>query len=583
MWLSLSLPQGLSKRQVCCLILVFLAGCGGGGNSTPVVVQPPVLPPAVNVTPHTALLPIGTNQQFFAAVTHSSDKTVTWTASAGTVDPSGFYVAPASAPEGGVASVTAVLASDPKVSSSATITISTEPVSLTVSPTAKTVKAGFRTSFVPTVTGTSNLGVAWSLADPGDGTYPGTLAGGIYTAPAPIFSPHTYSIAATSTADPTKSASVQVTVVSLENQEIQAFPIELGASGVNATTLDCCSGTLGSLLADQKGKQYILSNSHVTGRMGSAAAGEAIVQPGFIDAACDHDIPKTVAKFTAAGGLSSNVDAAISEAVAGAVDPKGGIIGLGGAKSDGSYIAAPPATTLATPVVGMQVAKSGRTTGLSCGVVEALNGTVQVSVPAECGIPAASSIVYRGQIILDGLVRAGDSGSLIVEAATARPLGLVAGLSNDGLYTSANPASDVIKAMNSAIGGKLNFVGGAEHSVSCSAAAGTPRLQAGHPPSGSGTGILLSRHEVERAMTLQSKYEDDLLRMPGVLGVAIGRDEQRDGKAALLVFVDRAREAPSLPATLDGLSVRRIFTEKFGPAVLHDKGNLCHRSALGER
>jgi len=55
------------------------------------------------------------------------------------------------------------------------------------------------------------------------------------------------------TRTPTKTASATVTVTSLENQEQQAFPVKLGTSGVNGSAGDCCSGTLGSLIADQNG------------------------------------------------------------------------------------------------------------------------------------------------------------------------------------------------------------------------------------------------------------------------------------------------------------------------------------------
>lgn len=563
MWSCLPLSKLIKPRHLVCLIVTAFAGCGGSSHP-PVIITPPAVRPAVLVSPLTATVPISTNELFSAFVTHSSSNVVKWSVSAGTVDDTGFYVAPDSVPSGGTATISATLASDPSVKGSAVVTITTKPVTLTVSPTTATVKAGFATYFAPTVTGTSNLEVLWSLNDPGDGGYPGSISGGVYWAPSPVLLPRTYSITATSAADPSKTASAQVSVIPLENQAAQTFPIELGASGLNSKSIDCCSGTLGSLLADQKGKQYILSNSHVAARMGSAMPGEAIIHPGFVDTECDFTVPKEVAKFTAAGGISSNVDAAISEVVAGAVDPKGGIIGLGGVKADGTYLVAPPATTIATATIGMRAAKSGRTTGLTCGTVEAVNASIQVDVPAECGIPAATSIFYQGQIVLDGLTRPGDSGSLIVEAATARPLALVTSGSSDGRFTGANPVGDVIQALNQAANLKLSFVGGGEHNVSCTAATGA--LPALHQPSTSPE-FLLPEQEVERAMALQFKYENEILQNPGVLGVAVGREEANPGKVALVVFVEREGKPPLLPKTLGGLSVRMIPTGHFGPGV----------------
>src|SRR5690242_12595858 len=46
----------------------------------------------------------------------------------------------------------------------------------------------------------------------------------------------------------------------------RTLPIPLGVSGSNVDSISqssCCSGTLGSLVQDTGGNQYILSNSHV--------------------------------------------------------------------------------------------------------------------------------------------------------------------------------------------------------------------------------------------------------------------------------------------------------------------------------
>jgi hypothetical protein len=374
-----------------------------------------------------------------------------------------------------------------------------------------------------------------------------------------------YSITATASADPSKTASALVTAIPLENQEQQGFPIELGTSGINANTTDCCSGTLGSLLVDQTGKQYVLSNNHVMGRVGHAALGEAIVQPGYVDTLCDFTTPQTVATFTAAPSINSNVDAAIAEVVPARVDSSGAIIGLGGVNPDGSYIPAPPANTIATATIGMQVAKSGRTTGLSCGVVEAVNATVIVDFSAECGNPSAESVLFRGQTILNDIVKPGDSGSLIVEAATAQPLALVAAGSSDGEYASANPATDVVKELNAATGSTFSFVGASQHSVACSISANSKAQARANrfshvstPNAGSP-----SHEEVLRAVLTQSKYEHEIMQHQSVVGVAVGSSRDDPKHAALLVFVERGSRPPSLPAALEGLAVQLVSTGRF--------------------
>lgn len=268
--------RGIFYTLLGCTTLLFTGGCGGDGTNS-ALVQPQVV---VTLSPSNATVPIGTLQPFTGSVTGTMSAAVTWTASAGTIDATGNYTAPSSVPNGVTATVTAISMSNHSAISSAAVTITTKAVALSVSTQNITVKAAFSQFYTATVGGTTNTSVNWSVNDlPGDTTFPGAIVNGHYTAPALVVTTDTYSVTATSTADPTKTASASVTVTPLENQEQQAFPIKLGASGVNANA-DCCSGTLGSLLADENGRQYIPSNSHILGRVGHASVGEAIVQPG---------------------------------------------------------------------------------------------------------------------------------------------------------------------------------------------------------------------------------------------------------------------------------------------------------------
>ncbi len=570
--------------QSCLLVgILILTACGGGSSPATTTVAPPPKP-AITVIPVTATVPIGTNEQFYVAVTAAANTGVTWTASAGTINPSGNYVAPASIPTGGTATVTATLTATPTLTASAIVTITTQPVGITISPSTATVKAGFSTTYSAKVSGTSNPFVNWSVADiPPDFTYPGSMNGGQYTAPTPILAPHTYTVIATSAADPTKSASATINAIPLENQEVQTFPIKLGTSGVNGTSPDCCSGTLGSLLVNDKGKQYILSNNHVIGRVGHAVAGEPIVQPGFIEALCDFTLPKKVASFAVAPPLAANVDAAIAEVVPGAVDPAGSIIGLGGIAPDGTYLPAPPSAKLASPAIGMAIAKSGRTTGLSCGVIYALNGSIQLDLPAECGNTSDTKVVFNGQVILSSIVRPGDSGSLIVDAATSRPLAIVDGLSSDLTFASANPASDVLTALNAATGAKLTFVGGPDHAVTCTRPTAATQFTAQdlpaltEPPSLANsahvaTPASISHQELQRAVDIQSRHEQELFAHAGVIGVAVGRNGDTSTEPAFILFLDREASASSLPLDIEGVPVQVARSGRFRPATIRNPG-----------
>jgi hypothetical protein len=78
------------------------------------------------------------------------------------------------------------------------------------------VLLGNSQQFAATVTNTTNTAVNWSVNSiPGGSTPTGAItSGGIYTAPADLPSPATVSVTATSQADPTKSATAQITIVS---------------------------------------------------------------------------------------------------------------------------------------------------------------------------------------------------------------------------------------------------------------------------------------------------------------------------------------------------------------------------------
>jgi alkylated DNA nucleotide flippase Atl1 len=546
--------------------LLFAAGCGGGGSNT--VEQPQV---QVTIYPAKATVPVGTVQPFTDTVSGTTNTSVNWTTSAGTIDQSGNYTAPASRPSGGTATVTATSASAPSASATVIVTITTTPVTLSISPTNETLKAGFSQLYTATVGGTTNTAVTWSVNGlPGDPSYPGSVLNGTYNAPAPVVTTDTYFVTATSNADPTKSVSASATVTPLENQEQQTFPIKLGASGVNANSQDCCSGTLGSLLQDKNGKQYILSNNHVLGRVGHASAGEAIVQPGYVDAFCNFALPDTVAHFTVAPPIqTSNVDAAIAQVVPGAVDTHGEIIGLGGIASDGSYIPAAPANTMVDAFVGMEVAKSGRTTGLSCGSILAIDGLIVIDLSAECGNPKGISVRFDHQVIAGDIATYGDSGSLIVEAKTARPVALLGGVSNDGTFVTANPVSDVLSELGTTAKNGFTFVGGQQHSVQCPTASyqktesSNQRVSSPHAQSIAS----LPRHEISRAIVVEHKYAQTLMQDPAVLGLAVGASATEQARASIWVFVEKGKIPPRLPSTLEDFTVRVVPSGRFTAGI----------------
>src|SRR3954464_586903 len=88
-------------------VLTTATGCGGGGGSSPSQnVLPSTAPVSVVVNPATANVRVGDTQQFTAAVTGTSNTTVTWSvngvaggaAATGTISATGLYTPPATVP-----------------------------------------------------------------------------------------------------------------------------------------------------------------------------------------------------------------------------------------------------------------------------------------------------------------------------------------------------------------------------------------------------------------------------------------------------------------------------------------------------
>jgi hypothetical protein len=111
--------------------LVFLVGCGGTTGQS--INQPPA---GVTVSPASATVQTGGVQQFTATVSPSgTNQAVTWSlsgtgctgASCGTIDATGKYAAPATAPTPATVTLTAISVTDATKSASATITVIAPP------------------------------------------------------------------------------------------------------------------------------------------------------------------------------------------------------------------------------------------------------------------------------------------------------------------------------------------------------------------------------------------------------------------------------------------------------------------------
>lgn len=323
-----------------------------------------------------------------------------------------------------------------------------------------------------------------------------------------------------------------------QHQAAQSLPIRLGTSGGNVKDTSkafCCSGTLGALVA-RGGIRYVLSNNHVLGRGGAAAPGEDVSQPGLIDSGCRART--IVADFSDAAPLGpSNVDAALAEVRPGAVDPAGEILDVG-----------VPASTTDIPAVGMLVAKSGRTTGLTCASITSVLTDVSVQYQRGCNSGKKFTVTYLDQVVVGSgsFSAGGDSGSLIVAADSARPVALL--FAGSSTTTIGNPIQDVIAALG------VSVVGGATHAVACPGSAVAT--------SGS-TALAPAGDALARAAGVKSAHAQRLLSRPGVQGVGVGAAADDPSELALVVYVVQGMGHDPLPEVLDGMPVRVERSERF--------------------
>ena len=600
-----------------------LAGCGGGPvqATSPYSISPGSAVLDTNCTGCNAVNSHGSAVHQFSAmlggVGGASD--VTWsvgggdpTAGPGTISASGQYAPPSylTADHAEVL-VTAELKSDPTVSATSVVRLTPgflqplTPENAAVGPGGSLTLTGY----LAEAGGTGSIRFRLSNTPSGDAGGAGTLSAPncqrtqhafttcsvAYTAPAVVTSTSvTYVVASVSGTTTKTEAAILLNSPGIasdpaNHQSALTGPVLLGSSGGNNndydenrnTIADCCSGTLGSLIQDETGRQYLLSNNHVLARSDHAAVGDTIVQPGLIDNNCtpNGDGPGTVpvAALTTWLPLRSrqtNADVAIAQIASHTVDPTGSILELGSRQADGSLAAAPPGISSTggkgeNAALDLRVVKSGRTTGLTCGKVTALDLDVSVDYYRDCAeTKPYLTKQFTSQIAVSGdrFSDAGDSGALIVDAGDAEPVGLffaggidVAGVS----HGIASPAPEVLNELRSQTpgGNSYSFVGTADHEVSC--------LSYGDGTASAAQSRNLSESEFARQQQALAAGHALINPSGGIFGIAPGKSSDEPGSAALIVYVDQ-NTSPAVPAVVDGVRTIVVPTTSravvFGPA-----------------
>lgn len=603
-----------------CLLLsttTLLAACGGASSSSSNASQPQIPVITIAVTPASINLPVGQTAQFLATVTGTTSTAVTWqvnsvtggNASIGTTSAAGLYTAPAQIPNPAAVTVTAVSSADSTKTASATVTITAPPAVISVTPGVATVPVFRTVPFTATINGVPSGAITWQVNGvTGGASKTGTInSSGLFTAPNTVpvtFTPQHSSrtihvtVQAISQEDPGAIPGSATITVTTPNQAASGLPVPMGGSGSNGgdSTTDgnrttCCGGTLGALVS-RGGVQYVLGNNHVLGRADLAAIGDPIIQPGLIDVNCSAGAATTVARLSQFVNLENPpagkplVDAAIAQVVPGVVDPAGTILQLGATTNatlptDG----APHAGLGIPPIRGMAVAKSGRSTGLTCSRIETIDVRISVAYQKGCGSGATFTKIFTNQVQVAGgeFSAQGDSGSLIVAQDTADPVALLyAGSDSD---TLGNPIGDVLNAFaDPTTGERPVFVGtDAPHVVAACSLPGPAAANASISTSAAAQAASSDR-ELQRATAVRDLHAPRLLSYPEVDAVGIGSSLDEPGKPAILFFVNKGRSPADVPAEVEGVRTRIIEQDVVSyPAAPHGGMLTAAESAELER
>ena len=196
------------------------------------------------------------------------------------------------------------------------------------------------------------------------------------------------------------------------------------------------AGTLGCLV--KKGENhYILSNNHVLANSNAATEGDRVLQPGSRDSGMSPDDEiatlQDYQRIDFTGG-PNHIDAAIAlvgDCNQTIVLPEIMEIGI-------------PQTAPRDATFDQTVRKHGRTTGHTVGVV------VDISADVRVNFRNRRSAQFEDQIVVKSndsnpFSRGGDSGSLIVNAGTCEPVGLLFAKSKHSGLTWANPIRLVLQ------------------------------------------------------------------------------------------------------------------------------------------
>lgn len=294
-------------------------------------------------------------------------------------------------------------------------------------------------------------GVGFALTDPTSGMEPGLPSLVVFTAEPASEDEIKGLVADSSAADDEDLDATKITVI--RTGLIDAFPHRFKARpapcGVSVGHFQITAGTIGALARGRSGDRlnrlFVLSNNHVLADVNAGPIGAAILQPGPFDGGVNpRDRIGVLERFVPinfAAGASNFVDCATAWVVSGQVRRE--FVRL--VNNQQTFFRVSGQTV--QPQQGMLVGKSGRTTQLTQGRINAIGVTVNVN------FGGGRVGTFRDQFSVVGLTagqdfsQGGDSGSLIWTWNPARnPVGLL--FAGGGGVTFANRIDRVLQALD---------------------------------------------------------------------------------------------------------------------------------------
>ena len=198
------------------------------------------------------------------------------------------------------------------------------------------------------------------------------------------------------------------------------------------------AGTYGAVVTDGT-DWFILSNNHVLADENNLPVGSPIFQPGLLDGGnAATDQVATLAKFIPLDAAAHNlVDCAIAKIMDRSQASVGFLPNV--ALANGGKLSAAAAIPAA---IGMNAEKVGRTSGFTQGQVFDISATVKVGY-------SMGTVIFDDQVLVRGnagaFSAAGDSGSLIVDAASGQGTALL--FAGSATMTIGNHLQNVLSAL----------------------------------------------------------------------------------------------------------------------------------------